>query len=41
MSELATLRRWLADHRESVERKTADLDAEVTDADRRSPRPDA
>jgi uncharacterized damage-inducible protein DinB len=28
VSELATLRRWLADHRESVERKTADLDAE-------------
>lgn len=26
--ELATLRRWLADLREAVERKTADLDAE-------------
>ena len=28
MSELATLRRWLADFRAAVERKTADLDAE-------------
>ncbi|MDF1603953.1 DUF664 domain-containing protein [Nocardioides sp. YIM 152315] len=28
MSELATLRRWLADFRTAVERKTADLDAE-------------
>lgn len=28
MSELATLRRWLDDLREAVERKTADLDAE-------------
>ena len=28
MSELATLRRWLIDHRASVERKTAGLDAE-------------
>ncbi|HYF71630.1 MAG TPA: DinB family protein [Nocardioides sp.] len=28
MSELATLRRWLADFRAGVERKTADLDAE-------------
>jgi len=27
-SELATLRRWLADSRAAVERKTADLDAE-------------